>query len=58
MSEGATGRRGILAIIRRLYGITYWVLENAAEISDYVNVNLRKEWEGMREAKERKVNGC
>lgn len=31
--------------IRRLEGITYWVIEDSAEIGDFVGTVLRKEWE-------------
>ncbi len=32
-------------ILRRLEGITYWVIENQDEIREFVNSNLRREWE-------------
>lgn len=31
--------------LRRLQGITYWVIEDPAEIADFINTNIRKEWE-------------
>ena len=31
--------------LRRLQGITYWVIEDPAEIADFINSNIRKEWE-------------
>lgn len=31
--------------IRRLEGITYWVIEDPADITDFVGSVLRKEWE-------------
>lgn len=31
--------------IRRLEGITYWVIEDPPDIKDYVDLALRKEWE-------------
>jgi hypothetical protein len=31
--------------IRRLDGITYWVIEDPAAIHDFINKELRKEWE-------------
>ncbi len=31
--------------LRRLQGITYWVIEKPDEISDFINTNVRKEWE-------------
>ena len=34
-----------MAVVRRLDGISYWVIENPTEIADYVTVNLRREWE-------------
>jgi hypothetical protein len=32
--------------LRRLQGITYWVIEDPEEIYDFINTNVRKEWEG------------
>lgn len=31
--------------IRRLEGITYWVIENPEAIHDFINTEIRKEWE-------------
>ena len=31
--------------LRRLQGITYWVIEEPGEIHDFINNNIRKEWE-------------
>ena len=31
--------------IRRLEGVTYWVIEDPESISDFINVEIRKEWE-------------
>jgi hypothetical protein len=31
--------------IRRLEGITYWVIDNPEVISDFINTEVRKEWE-------------
>jgi hypothetical protein len=31
--------------IRRLEGITYWVIEDPDGIHDYINTEIRKEWE-------------
>jgi hypothetical protein len=31
--------------IRRLNGITYWVIENPEGIHDFINTEIRKEWE-------------
>ena len=31
--------------IRRLEGITYWVIENPGGIYDFINTEIRKEWE-------------
>lgn len=31
--------------IRRLEGITYWVIDNPEIISDFINTEVRKEWE-------------
>jgi len=32
-------------VLRRLQGITYWVAEDPEEIRDFINTNLRREWE-------------
>lgn len=32
--------------IRRLEGITYWVIDDRADIEEFVRTVLRKEWEG------------
>ncbi len=34
-----------MTTLRRLQGITYWVIENPGEIVDFINSNIRKEWE-------------
>jgi len=34
-----------LAVIRRLEGITYWVIEDPTEIHDFINNEVHKEWE-------------
>lgn len=34
-----------MKVIRNLEGITYWVLEDQAEIAELVNVHIRREWE-------------
>ena len=34
-----------MAVIRRLEGITYWVIEEPTEIYDFINNEVRKEWE-------------
>ena len=31
--------------IRRLEGVTYWVIDDAEAIYDYINTEIRKEWE-------------
>ena len=31
--------------LRRLQGITYWIIENPEAIGDFINTNIRKEWE-------------
>ena len=31
--------------LRRLKGISYWVLDNPEDIHEFVNTNLKKEWE-------------
>ncbi|MEK6919516.1 MAG: hypothetical protein AABX62_00570, partial [Thermoproteota archaeon] len=33
-----------MTTLRRLQGITYWVIEKPDEISDFINTNIRKEW--------------
>jgi len=32
--------------VRRLEGITYWVIEDPQGIEDFINVEIRREWEG------------
>ena len=34
-----------MKVIRRLQGITYWVVDDPKEIRTFVNSNIRKEWE-------------
>lgn len=34
-----------MPVLRRLHGVFYWVIENPRELSEFVNVNLRREWE-------------
>jgi hypothetical protein len=34
-----------LAVIRRLEGITYWTIKDPDEIYDFINTEVRKEWE-------------
>jgi len=34
-----------LTPVRRLEGVTYWVIEDSTSIGDYLNTVLRKEWE-------------
>jgi hypothetical protein len=31
--------------IRRLEGITYWVIDNSEAIFDFINIEVRREWE-------------
>jgi hypothetical protein len=31
--------------VRRLEGITYWVIEDSAAIHDFINTEIRREWE-------------
>jgi hypothetical protein len=31
--------------LRRLEGITYWVIDNPEEIRDFINTEVRREWE-------------
>lgn len=42
--------------IRRLEGITYWVIEDATAIADFMNTNIRKEWEGDARSESRDPN--
>ncbi|MCJ7455748.1 hypothetical protein MUP07_03265 [Candidatus Bathyarchaeota archaeon] len=35
----------MLTPIRRLEGVTYWVIEDPEGIHDYINTEIRKEWE-------------
>jgi hypothetical protein len=39
------GRAVSLNPVRTLEGITYWVIEDPADIKEFVDVVLRKEWE-------------
>lgn len=39
--------------IRRLDGITYWVIEDPDGIYDYVNTEIRKEWEADAQSEHR-----
>ena len=34
-----------LTVLRRLDGVSYWVVEDPEELSELLNVNIRKEWE-------------
>ena len=38
-------KRYLKTPIRRLDGITYWVIKNSDGIYDFVNGEIRKEWE-------------
>ena len=38
-------KRSLATPIRRLEGITYWVIEDSEEIHDFINTEIRKEWE-------------
>ncbi len=38
-------RRSLITPIRRLEGITYWVIEDSEGIHDFINNEIRKEWE-------------
>ncbi len=31
--------------IRRLQGVSYWLMQDPDEIADFININVRKEWE-------------
>lgn len=31
--------------MRNLQGVSYWIIEDPQSISDYINTNVRKEWE-------------
>lgn len=39
--------------IRRLEGITYWVIDNPEAIHDFVNTEVRKEWEADARSEQR-----
>lgn len=39
--------------IRRLDGITYWVIEDSSAIYDFINTNVRREWEGDSKSEDR-----
>jgi hypothetical protein len=39
------GRATALTPVRTLDGIAYWVIDDPADIKDYIDVVLRKEWE-------------
>lgn len=38
-------KSSLMTPIRRLNGITYWVIENPEGIHDFINTEIRKEWE-------------
>ena len=38
-------KRSLMTPVRRLYGITYWVIEDPEGIYDFINKEIRKEWE-------------
>ncbi|UCG36833.1 MAG: hypothetical protein JSV64_00685 [Candidatus Bathyarchaeota archaeon] len=40
--------------VRRLEGITYWVIEDSEGIHDFINTEVRKEWEADAEFENRK----
>jgi hypothetical protein len=35
----------VVRVIRRLEGITYWVVNDREEIRRFINTNIRREWE-------------
>lgn len=37
--------RSLKTPVRRLEGITYWVIEDSEGIHDFINTEIRKEWE-------------
>lgn len=37
--------RSLKTPVRRLEGITYWVIEDSGGIHDFINTEIRKEWE-------------
>jgi hypothetical protein len=39
------GEQRILRTLRRVEGVTYWVLNNPREIGGFINSNIRGEWE-------------
>ena len=42
--------------IRRLKGVTYWVIENPEAIHDFINTDVRKEWEADAKSEHRDPN--
>jgi len=42
--------------IRRLQGITYWVIDNPEVISDFINTEVRQEWEADARSENRDPN--
>ena len=42
---GYAGRVSLPTPLRRLQGITYWVIENPGAIGEFINTNIRREWE-------------
>jgi len=43
--EACTVKHSLMTPVRRLEGITYWVIESSEGIHDFVNTEVRKEWE-------------
>ncbi len=39
--------------LRWLHGVTYWVIEDPTMISDFINANIRREWEADARSEDR-----
>jgi len=49
-------KRSVVTPIRRLEGITYWVIEDPDGIYDYINTEIQKEWEADAQSEHRDPN--
>jgi hypothetical protein len=43
----------MLTPLRRLHSVTYWVIEDPILISDFINTNIRREWEADARSEDR-----
>ncbi len=43
--------------LHKLDGVSYWVIEDPREIQDFINTNVRKEWEADRKSEGRDPTG-